>query len=94
MPSRYAPSDGSVRNASSMEACAALVERSSTCQVEMDKLAHAWFGIPKDIASYTRPGLDAVRKVLGVLCACNGSSGLADTIACAMRRCLCETRIR
>ncbi len=29
----------------------------------MDKLAHAWFGIPKDIASYTRPGLDAVRKV-------------------------------
>ena len=29
----------------------------------MDKLAHAWFGIPRDIASFTRPGLDAVRKV-------------------------------
>jgi len=33
-------------------------------KVEMDKLAYAWFGIPKEIASYTRAGLDAVRKTL------------------------------
>ena len=33
-------------------------------KVEMAKLAHAWFGIPKDIGESTRPGLDAVRKTL------------------------------
>ena len=26
----------------------------------MDKLAYAWFGIPKEISCYTRQGLDAV----------------------------------
>ena len=31
----------------------------------MDKLAHAWFGIPKGICSYTKPSLDSVRKCLG-----------------------------
>jgi cytochrome P450 len=33
-------------------------------KVEMDKLAYSWFGIPKSIAGYTRPGLDAVRSTL------------------------------
>ncbi len=33
--------------------------------VEMEKLAHAWFGIPRDIADLTRPSLDSVRKAIG-----------------------------
>jgi len=32
--------------------------------VEMDKLAYAWFGIPKEICGYTRVGLNATRKIL------------------------------
>eukprot|EP00947_MAST-08B_sp_MAST-8B-sp1_P005196 g5196.t1 len=34
-------------------------------KMEMDKIAHAWFGIPKDLCPFTRVGLDATRKTLG-----------------------------
>ena len=34
-------------------------------KVEMEKLAHAWFGIPRDICSHTMESLAAVRKALG-----------------------------
>lgn len=32
--------------------------------MEMDKIAHAWFGIPKEVCPWTRDGLNAIRVVL------------------------------
>jgi len=34
-------------------------------KVEMDKLAHAWFGIPRPIVEYTKPSLASVRRAIG-----------------------------
>lgn len=34
-------------------------------KVEMEKLAHAWFGIPRGICSHTRESLASVRRALG-----------------------------
>jgi cytochrome P450 len=34
-------------------------------KVEMDKLAHAWFGIPFPIVTHTKPSLAAVRAAIG-----------------------------
>mmetsp|Transcript_42995 Transcript_42995/g.69054 ORF Transcript_42995/g.69054 Transcript_42995/m.69054 type:complete len:320 (-) Transcript_42995:1842-2801(-) len=34
-------------------------------KVEMEKLAHAWFGIPRGICSFTRESLAQVRKCIG-----------------------------
>jgi cytochrome P450 len=33
-------------------------------RMEMDKIAHAWFGIPKEVCPWTRDGLNAIRVVL------------------------------
>lgn len=33
-------------------------------RMEMDKIAHAWFGIPKEVCPWTRDGLNALRLVL------------------------------
>lgn len=33
-------------------------------RMEMDKIAHAWFNIPKEVCPWTRDGLNAIRRVM------------------------------
>ena len=49
-------------------------------KMEMDKISHAWFQIPKDMCHKTRDGLNAVRKELQPSKAVNMNAQIANDI--------------
>jgi len=51
-------------------------------KIEVEKLAHAWFGIPKGICAFTRPSLSSVRKAIGP----QNVTGLANQVGAGVQK--------